>query len=114
MAVRRDYMENIATRNVTVQIMDAVTVRMERVCVIQGSTAGSVTYPAQSGRTDLAAQQNVSAYSKTRWSATGVMERACVNLAIRERPATKSVMLVITAQVVSQNASVQQECPAIT
>lgn len=45
--------------------------------------------PAQSGRTDLAAQQNVSAYSKTRWSATGVMERARVNLAIRERPASK-------------------------
>lgn len=45
--------------------------------------------PAQSGPTDLAAHQNVNAYSKTHRSATDAMERACANQAIRERPATK-------------------------
>jgi len=37
-------MESIATRNVTVPITAAVTAHMEPACVIQGSTAGSVTY----------------------------------------------------------------------
>ncbi|KAA0707044.1 Multiple epidermal growth factor-like domains protein 6 [Triplophysa tibetana] len=109
-AVRRVYMESIATRNVTVLIMDAVTVHMELVCVIRGCTAGSVTYPAQSGRTDLAAHQNVNAYSKTHRSATDAMERACANQAIRERHATKSVMLVITVQDFGSGCSQSCQC----
>lgn len=113
-AVQRDFMESIATRNVTVLTMDAVTAHMEPVCVIQGSTAGSVTYLAPSGHMDLAAQQNASACNKLRLSAIGAMGPACVSLAIRERPATESVILVTTVQDASQNASVQQECPAIT
>lgn len=98
MAVRRECMESTATRNVTVLITAAAIAHMEPVCVIQDSTAGSVTSLAPSGRMDLAAHPSVSVCNKTRLSAIDVMERVCANLAIRGKPATASVIVDFMVQ----------------
>lgn len=113
-AVRRDYTESTATRNVTVLITAAAIARMEPVCVIRDSMAGFVTYLAPSGRMDLAAHRSVSVCSRTRFSAIDVMEHVCASPAIRARPATWSVIVDTTVQDVNQNASVQRECLVIT
>lgn len=113
-AVRRDYMESTATRNVTVLITAAAIARMEPVCVIQGSTAGFVTYLVPSGLMDLAAHRSVIVCSRTRLNAIDIMDRVCASLAIRARPAAWSVIVDTMVQDVHQNASVQQECLAIT